>query len=142
MNNKIASISRAMLTASSAMDIVRKALDVGSEVGVAVSVWVVDHSLGKIAFASSENATPHSHLTSLKKAQTAASTRRPTGWMPAGLSIELPLASDGLLTNVPGGFPIKVDGIVVGGLGIAGGTVEQDAQIAAAVLSAFGADLS
>jgi uncharacterized protein GlcG (DUF336 family) len=107
-----------------------------------MSVVVVGSSLEKVALVSMDAATPHSRETSLKKAQTAASTRRPTGWMPAGLAVELPLASGGLLTNIPGGFPIKIDGIVVGGLGVAGGTVEQDAQIAAAVLSAFGADPS
>jgi uncharacterized protein GlcG (DUF336 family) len=107
-----------------------------------MSVVVVGSSLEKVALVSMDAATPHSRETSLKKAQTATSTRRPTGWMPAGLAVELPLASGGLLTNIPGGFPIKIDGIVVGGLGVAGGTVEQDAQIAAAVLSAFGADPS
>lgn len=142
MLNSLNTSARATLAAGSAIEIVSKALLTGADLGVAISVWVVGPSLEKIAFASSENATPHSRETSLRKAQTAASTRRPTGWMPAGLAVELPLASGGLLTNVPGGFPIKVDGIVVGGLGIAGGTVEQDAQIATAVLAAFSAELS
>lgn len=142
MSIKLMTTNRSTLSALSAVDMASKALDTGAELGVSVSVWIVGPSLEKIAFASAETATPHSRETSLKKAQTAASTRRPTGWMPSGLDVELPLASGGLLTNVPGGFPIKVDGIVVGGLGIAGGTVEQDAQIATAVLMAFSAEQS
>jgi uncharacterized protein GlcG (DUF336 family) len=130
------------VSTNSALALCMEAIAAAKDAGVAISVMVVGASLERMASVSMEAATPHSRLTAVKKAQTAASTRRPTGWMPAGLSVELPLASDGLLTNVPGGLPIKVDGIVVGGLGIAGGTVEQDAQIAAAVLSAFGADLS
>ena len=133
---------RPSVSTSSAIDLCTHAIKKAGEAGLSMSVAVVGPSLEKVAQVSMDAATPHSRETSLKKAQTAASTRRPTGWMPAGLAVELPLASSGLLTNIPGGFPIKIDGIVVGGLGVAGGTVEQDAQIAAAVLSAFGADLS
>ena len=52
----------------------------------------------------------------------------------------LPLASDNALTNIPGGVPIRFDGVLVGGLGIGGGTVEQDAVIATAALMALKAD--
>ena len=59
--------------------------------------------------------------------------------MPAGLAVELPMASGNLLTNIPGGTPVFVDGIFAGAFGIAGGTVDQDAQVAEAVLAAIGA---
>lgn len=138
----LSTVQRNAVSTASALALCTRAIGAARDAGVAISVAVVGPSLEKMATVSMETATPHSRETSSKKARTAASTRRPTGWMPAGLAVELPLASDGLLTNVPGGFPILVDGVVVGGLGIAGGTVEQDAQIAATVLSAFGADLS
>jgi glc operon protein GlcG len=140
MKAKISTCTQTVLSTSSALELVARAVNIGRDKGVAVSVWTVGPSLEKIAFVAAENATPHSKVTSLKKAQTAASTRRATGWMPPALAIELPVASDGLLTNVPGGVPIKISGTLVGGLGIAGGTVEQDAEIAAEVLAAFGAD--
>jgi glc operon protein GlcG len=138
----LSTLQRPSVSMSSALALCTHAIEVATNAGLSMSVVVVGSSLEKVALVSMDAATPHSRETSLKKAQTAASTRRPTGWMPAGLAVELPLASGGLLTNIPGGFPIKIDGIVVGGLGVAGGTVEQDAQIAAAVLSAFGADPS
>jgi len=40
-----------------------------------------------------------------------------------------------------GGFPLNVDGITVGGLGISGGSVEEVEKIAAAALNIF-ADLT
>jgi glc operon protein GlcG len=128
---------RPTLAASSALALAQKAFEIGTDMKVSISVAVVGASLERLAAASMDDATMHSRETSLKKAQTAASTRRATGWMPAALAVELPMASGGLLTNVPGGFPITIDGVAVGGLGIAGGTVEQDAQIATAVLNAF-----
>ena len=46
----------------------------------------------------------------------------------------------GLLTGIKGGVPLFFDGVFVGGLGIAGGTPDQDAVIAAATLASLGAD--
>ncbi|MGC9448377.1 GlcG/HbpS family heme-binding protein [Cereibacter johrii] len=128
---------RSTLAASSALALAQKAFEIGTDMQVAISIAVVGASAERLTTASMDDATMHSRETSLKKAQTAASTRRATGWMSGSLAVELPMASGGLLTNVPGGFPITIDGVVVGGLGIAGGTVEQDAQIATAVLNAF-----
>lgn len=112
----------------------------GAKLGIAVSVAIVDPGLGLVAFAKADGATPHSIETSRRKANTAASTKRATGWMPDGLAVTLPMGTGNLLTNVPGGFPLRFGGILVGGLGIAGGTVEQDATVAAATIAAIGAD--
>lgn len=124
----------------SALHAVQTAIAEGAKLGVAVSVAVVDPSLTLVAFAKSDGATPHSVETSKRKAMTAASTKKPTGWMDDKLAVTLPMASGNLLTNIPGGFPIIHDSKVVGGLGIAGGTVDQDATIAAATISAIGAE--
>ena len=129
-----------VLTAEAALEVLRVAIAEGAKLGVNVSVTVVDPSMNLIAFAKADGATPHSAETSRRKANTAASTKRSTGWMPADLAVTLPLGTGNLLTNVPGGFPLKFDGEIGGGLGIAGGTVEQDAQIAQATLSALGCD--
>lgn len=141
MDADIRTSSRQFLSTATAVAVATLALEIGERKGVSVSVAVVGPSLELIVFARADNATPHSAETSRRKAQTAASTRRATGWMPPALAIELPLATGGLLTNVAGGVPIKLNGAVVAGLGIAGGTVEQDSEIAAAVLIAIGADV-
>ena len=40
-------------------------------------------------------------------------------------------------TNVPGGFPIEVDGEVIGGVAAGGAKIEQDVEVAKAALAAL-----
>ena len=122
---------QAVLTLDSALTLVRHALAEGAARRLAVSVTIVDPSMDLLAFAKSDGATPHSVDSSRRKANTAASTRRATGWMGEDLALTLPLATDLQLTNITGGAPLVVDGVVVGAVGIAGGTPDQDAEIAA-----------
>jgi uncharacterized protein GlcG (DUF336 family) len=42
----------------------------------------------------------------------------------------------GDFTNVPGGFPIIVDGQVIGAIAAGGATIEQDVAVAKATLAA------
>jgi uncharacterized protein GlcG (DUF336 family) len=103
-------------------------------------VTVVDPSMTMVAFGKADGATPHSVETSRRKANTAASTRRATGWMSDTFGVQLPLATGGALTNILGGSPLQFGGVHTGGLGVAGGTPDQDAAITAATLAAIGAD--
>jgi glc operon protein GlcG len=123
-----------------ALRILEIAIAEGSKTGIAVAVAVADPAMGLVAYARADGTTPHSAETSRRKAQTAASTRRPTGWMQGELATALPLGTGDLLTNIKGGVPILFDSKFVGGLGIAGGTPDRDASIATAVLAAIGAD--
>lgn len=136
--NKYYEIS--VISHETALTAVSAAIAEGQKQGVAVSVAVVDLNMQLVAFVKADGATPHSVETSRRKANTAASTKKKTGWMDDKLALALPAAANNQLTNVPGGFPIKFEGKIVGGLGIAGGTVEQDAAIAQAVITAIGAD--
>jgi glc operon protein GlcG len=45
-----------------------------------------------------------------------------------------------LLTSIKGGVPLVFGGVHIGGVGVAGGRPEQDAQIASEILAAIGAD--
>lgn len=128
------------LTGAAALHAVSTAIAEGAKQGVAVSVAVVNPGLNLLAFAKADGATVHSAETSRRKAQTAASTGKTTGWMNPELAVTLPLGTNNLLTNIPGGMPLRFSGALGGGLGIAGGTVDQDAAIAAATLAALGAD--
>lgn len=141
MNKKINPLhSVSNITSESAIYAIQTAFSEAKKVGVKISVAVVDTSLNLVAFSRGDGATPHSAETSQRKAKTAASTGRATGWMGADLAITLPMASGNLLTNIPGGVPLRFNGILGGGLGIAGGTVEQDSAIAKATLAAIGGD--
>ncbi len=43
------------------------------------------------------------------------------------------------LTVIPGGLPVEVDGRVIGGVGVCGGTPEQDVDVCRAVITAVNA---
>jgi glc operon protein GlcG len=78
--------------------------------------------------------------TSRRKAITAASTRKPSAAIPEANITLLEHGTGGLLTGIKGGVPLVFDGVHTGGLGIAGGSPEQDAEIAAATLAELGTD--
>ncbi|MGB3731574.1 GlcG/HbpS family heme-binding protein [Microbacterium sp.] len=115
------------------------AMEVGASRGVKPVVAVADPAMTLIAYGVADGATPHSAETSRRKAATAASTRRRTALIPEALAIALPLGTGGILTTVDGGVPIFFDDVHVGGLGVAGGTPAQDAEIALEVLKRLGA---
>lgn len=114
------------------------AIEEGAKVGLSVAVTVVDPAMGLVAFAKADGTTPHSVETSRRKANTGASTRRPSGWMQGDFAVALPMGSGNLLTNIRGGFPLVDGGTHVGGLGVAGGTPDQDVEVALATLTALG----
>jgi glc operon protein GlcG len=112
-----------------------------------VNVAVVDDGGHLLSFDRMDGARPASGYTSLTKAITAATFRQPTGPLPAGTTNPDPLlnlslqnaalASGGKITTLYGGVPVDVDGQVIGGVGVGGGTGDQDAQVARAGIEAF-----
>ena len=99
-----------------------------------------------------DGARPASLYTAITKATSAATFRQPTGPLPAGATPADPLlnlslqnaaqVSGGKITALHGGVPVVVDGQVIGAVGIAGGTGEQDAQVARAGVQAFADQLA
>ncbi|MDR7158379.1 heme-binding protein [Arthrobacter sp. BE255] len=135
MQNYVESLSVSYSAAARAVSL---ALEEGAKRGVLVAATVVDPMMGLIAFGRADGSMPHSVETSRRKANTAASSRRPTGWMQGDFALALPMGTNNLLTNIRGGFPLVFEGKHVGGLGIAGGTPDQDADVGLAVLASLG----
>ncbi len=133
--------SISIITTEAALEAVQVALSEAAKLEVKISVTIVGPDMSLIAFARADGATPHSVETSRRKANTSASTGKVTGWMTGDLAITLPMGTGNLLTNIPGGAPLRFKGVLAGGMGIAGGTVEQDAMVAAAALKALSADV-
>ena len=123
-----------------ALKAVMAAIEEGERHGIAVTVSVVDPSCTLIAFGKASGTAPDSEAVSRRKAQSAVAAGRPSGWIPDELAVILPMASGNVLTSLPGGFPLRFDGQLVGGLGISGGHPEQDEAIAAAVIKHIGAE--
>jgi uncharacterized protein GlcG (DUF336 family) len=60
--------------------------------------------------------------------------RRPTHetGIPAPILAELASTTQGRLTGLPGGYPLVLDGRVIGAIGVGGGNAEQDMDVARA----------
>jgi uncharacterized protein GlcG (DUF336 family) len=123
-----------------------------TEMKLNVNIAAVDDGGHLVAFERMDGARPASLYTAITKATSAATFRQPTGPLPAGTSPADPLlnlslqnaaqVSGGKITALLGGVPVVVDGQIIGAVGIAGGTGEQDAQIARAGVQSFADHLS
>ena len=111
------------------------------------NIAVVDDAGLLLAFERMDGARPASIATSQTKAVSAATFRSATGPVTSGgkpddalfnLSLQAAAASSGgKITALQGGIPIVVDGQVVGAIGVAGGSGEQDLEVARAGVAAF-----
>ena len=123
-----------------------------AELKLKSNITVVDDAGLLLAFERMDGARPASISTSQTKAVSAATYRVATGPMPAAggnadpaFNTSLQAAasdSGGQITALPGGLPIVVDGQVIGAIGVAGGSGEQDVEVAKAGVAAFVAGLN
>ncbi|MFA9232036.1 MAG: heme-binding protein [Microgenomates group bacterium] len=74
------------------------------------------------------------------KARTSASTGNLSGALPEAVRVTIAVATDGTMTGLPGGLPIRFNGVLVGGIGVGSGSGAQDEEVARAALAAIGAD--
>jgi len=120
---------------------VRKA----QEMGIPMSIAVVDEGTHLLGFARTDEGKPHNIRIAHVKARAAASNRLPTGKISSSgkpvddhMAIALPLAAGtDMYLTFKGGLPITIEGHCVGGVGVSGGTGDQDAEVARAGIDAL-----
>ncbi|MGB0573248.1 MAG: GlcG/HbpS family heme-binding protein [Alphaproteobacteria bacterium] len=130
-------VPHAKLTVAGARKIIRGATAKAEEIGVPECIAVVDDGGHLLAFMRMDGAFALSNDTAIAKAATSAIYRCPTGVIPEGPDIRLAVATQGKRINLPGGLPIIVDGICVGGVGVGSGTGDEDRICANAGLAGF-----
>jgi glc operon protein GlcG len=111
---------------------------VAIERGWTVAVAVVDAAGGLMLFHCLDGTQPESQEIAVLKARTAARLHRPTKVLEDGIAggrVAL-LSVPGMLA-LEGGLPIRVDGRVIGAIGVSGMASAQDAEVAAAGLAAL-----
>jgi uncharacterized protein GlcG (DUF336 family) len=108
------------------------------ELGCKVSVAVVDQSCQLIGFVMMDGARYFSRRTTINKAITSASQGQPTGYAPKENELSMTVRM-GEFTNIEGGFPIRVQGQVIGAVAAGGAKIEQDVEVAKAALAALDA---
>jgi uncharacterized protein GlcG (DUF336 family) len=130
------------LTLVEARLLVDVALAAGERIECPVSVAVLDCGRELLAFARQDDAPLLSAEIARSKAYTARSLNMATADLADYTRPDAPLF--GLENSHPrevaifgGGRPVEVGGTVVGAIGVSGGTVEQDDEIARAALAAF-----
>lgn len=125
--------ARAMVTAA-----IKKAQEIDAKMNIAI----VDAGANLKAFARMDGAWLGSVDISIKKAKTARYFDFPTGEIgklsqPGGSLYNIEHSNGGLIT-FPGGIPVKnKEGVVIGGIGVSGSTVENDHAVASAGLTAL-----
>jgi glc operon protein GlcG len=127
------------------MRILQATVKKAEELGVPMSIAVMDEGANLLGFARTDEGKPHNIKIAMAKARCAASNRRPTGKIGTmgnpvddHMAIALPLAAGpDMYVTFSGGLPIIVDGHCVGGIGTSGGLGEQDMTVAQAGLDAL-----
>lgn len=130
-----------------ARQLVERAVAHSKQIGVSMCIAVVDESGYLVAFDRMNGAKVTSVSIAIDKAFTAAGARNPTSFygrvsQPQEVSWGINQTNGGHFCVIAGGLPVLVDGVVIGGIGISGGTANQDEAVAHAALSAFSVSVS
>lgn len=130
------------ITTDAAHRVIAAAEARATEIGVPMCIAVADPGGNLKAFSRMDGAALLSTQVAQDKAYTAVGFGMPThGWHDF-IKDDAPLA-DGAPTGIDrlvifgGGYPIQVDGVVVGAVGVSGGHYSQDQDVAEAGLAAL-----
>ena len=134
------------LTLEDAKMIMQAAEDKAREIGVAETICVCDDGGHPLGLHRMTGARITGVEIAIAKAFTAAGHRRPTHRfneapggpaLPGNEAFGIHAMHPGRFAIFVGGFPIEVEGQVVGGIGVSGGNGQQDVAVATAAIDAF-----
>lgn len=130
------------LTLAGGLKVLHAAIAAAEKIGQPMCICVVDLGGNVVALARMDGSKAISVISSTNKARTAALSGEPTGGAHADVEIQIALASENKWTNLIGGLPIRVNGVVVGAVAAGSGTGAQDLAVARAGAAAIdGADM-
>ena len=134
-------LTKSSITAEAAQAAIAAAAAKAAEIGVPMVIAVVDESGVLKAFTRMDGAALLSVQIAQDKAYTAVSFGISTDTWFNFIKDDPPLLHGIVKTDrlvvFGGGYPIQVDGAVVGGIGVSGGHYEQDMVVAQAGLAAL-----
>lgn len=134
--------SQLTITLDRARQIVNEARLAAEKIGVHVAVSVVDAGGNLVIFERMDSTILVATDLSQDKAYTAASLKMPTHELgekaaPGGALFGIQETHGGRIVIFGGGFPLIENGRLLGGIGVSGGSVEEDILIAQAGLKVF-----
>jgi uncharacterized protein GlcG (DUF336 family) len=133
--------SATRLTHAGVMTMLAAAIAQAETMGQPQCIVIVDASGEMLGEIRMTGARFLSRKSAMAKALTAASIGAPSENIPEAVRPAIGMASGGAVTGLKGGLPIRINGDVVGGIGVGSGTGDQDAEVARAALAAIGAEV-
>ena len=132
-----------MITLEEAQSILSAAEEKATEMGQPMNIAVMDAGRNLVAFHRMDGAWVASTDIAIDKAFTSAGrglTTRKIGEMaqPGQPLFGINTTNGGRIVIFAGGLPLVRDGDVVGAVGVSGGSVDQDEEVAEAGVAAFG----
>jgi uncharacterized protein GlcG (DUF336 family) len=129
------------ITIEQAEEISEAAKAKANQIGVPMNIAIVDEGANLKSFHRMDKAWLGSVDISIRKAKTARFFDMPTGEIgklsqPGGPLYGIEHSNGGLI-SFPGGVLLKDGDTVVGAIGVSGGTVDQDHEVATAGANAF-----
>jgi len=133
---------RTSILLEEAQGVIQAAMQKAEDIGQPMNVAVVDNGRDLKAFARMEDAWLGSIDIAIDKAFTSASFLMPTEDLtemtqPGQPLYGLEATNNGRVVIFAGGIPLMRDGEVAGAIGVSGGTVDQDQEVAEAGVAAF-----
>lgn len=136
------SSSTAVISSEAASIALKATVDHAQRLGIAINVAITDSSGVLAGFLRMPGAFLHSIDIAIDKAYTSASFGFPTSqWskiLEADPALKAGLPLRPRLVIFGGGLPINNQGVRIGGIGVSGGSAEQDEECARAGLTAIG----
>lgn len=131
-----------IINLEAALKIINAAKIKAKEIGVPMNIAVVDEGCNLVAFERMDGAWLGSIDISQGKAYTARAFNMSTKELskvaqPGGPLFGIHASNQGRLIIFAGGIPLKKDGLVVGAVGVSGGTIEQDETVALAAAEQY-----
>jgi len=139
-------ISVPRLDINDARLLIKGARNKSDELELAMCIAISDDSGNLIAFERMDNAKAHSILISQDKAYTSGAARKATHEynevnVPGSLTFGIDSECGGRISSVGGGYPILINEIHLGGIGVSGGTPQQDMDVSRAGIEFFQANM-
>lgn len=135
-------LSKQTMSTALASQIMAGALAKAQAMGVPMSIALSDMAGNLVQFQRMDHASLISAGIAQDKAYTSAATGMPTDSLHEFIKNDPPLAAGFVhtprLVVFGGGYPVAIDGAVVGAIGVSGGHYSQDMQVAQAGLAAAG----
>ncbi|MFC5700250.1 heme-binding protein [Cohnella faecalis] len=130
------------LTLETAKRLLAVAEQKARQLGLNSDIAIVDEGANLIAFHRMDNARIAGIDISQNKAWTSVAMQMPTSNLaqsaqPGGPTFGINTTNHGRLVILGGGIPLVSEGMIVGGIGVSGGTSAQDIEVANAAVQAF-----